>query len=230
MPEFLAKVVASGPQVSPLEVGTRLVIALVLGRVVAYVYEWTRTANERTPSFPATLVLLTVLISMVTQVIGDSVARAFSLVGALSIVRFRTVVRDTEDTAFVIFAVITGMAIGGSDFRVALLGIAVVWVAALWMRPAATLRNGDTGSPFILKVRVALGSDLNALVGSTLRQKTEFRLLSLGTAKQGTVIYASYEVRLNKDVPAAELVNALNQTDGVHSVELAAPNEAAEDI
>src|SRR2546430_13730647 len=45
-----------------------------------------------------------------TQVIGDNVARAFSLVGALSIVRFRTVVRDTQDTAYVIFAVVVGMA------------------------------------------------------------------------------------------------------------------------
>ena len=51
---------------------------------------------------------------MVTQVIGDNVARAFSLVGALSIVRFRTVVRDTQDTAYVIFAVAVGMAVGAN--------------------------------------------------------------------------------------------------------------------
>jgi hypothetical protein len=57
-------------------------------------------------SFPITLALLSVLIAMSTQVIGDNVARAFSLVGALSIVRFRTVVRDTKDTAYVIFAVV----------------------------------------------------------------------------------------------------------------------------
>lgn len=229
MPEFLTRMTAVGP-VSPVEVGTRLLIALVLGRVVAYVYEWTRTANERTPSFPATLVLLTVLISMVTQVIGDSVARAFSLVGALSIVRFRTVVRDTEDTAFVIFAVITGMAIGGSDLRVALIGIAVVWLGAMWMRPSVNPKNGDTGSPFILKIRVALGSDLNALVGPALRKSSDYRLLSLATAKQGTAINASYEVRLKKGVAAAELVSVLNQLDGIHSVDLAAPAELPEEI
>jgi hypothetical protein len=229
MPEFLTNVVSIGA-VSPLEVAGRLSLALVLGRVVAYVYEWTRSVSERTPSFPATLVLLTVLIAMVTQVIGDSVARAFSLVGALSIVRFRTVVRDTEDTAFVIFAVITGMAIGGSDFRVALIGIVIVWIGAWWMRPAVNHKNGETGSPFVLKIRVALGSDLNTLVVPTLRQKTDYRLLSLGTAKQGTAINASYAVQLGNGVAAAELVNALNQIDGVHSVELAAPEEAAEDI
>ncbi|MDZ4830382.1 MAG: hypothetical protein SGJ09_09330 [Phycisphaerae bacterium] len=51
-----------------------------------------------------------------TMVIGSSVARAFSLVGALSLVRFRTVVDDTRDTAFVIFALIVGMAAGTSIF------------------------------------------------------------------------------------------------------------------
>jgi len=62
----------------------------------------------------------------VTQVIGDNVARAFSLVGALSIVRFRTVVRDTQDTAYVIFAVVVGMAVGANDLWVSLIGIGVV--------------------------------------------------------------------------------------------------------
>ncbi len=56
--------------------------------------------------------LLAVLIAMVTQVIGDNVALAFSLVGALAIVRFRTVVRDTQDTAFVMLSVVVGMAVG----------------------------------------------------------------------------------------------------------------------
>ena len=82
--------------------------------------------------------LLAVLIAMVTQVIGDSVARAFSLVGALSIVRFRTVVRDTQDTAFVIFAVVVGMAVGARDPWVALIGLAIVGAAAFVMAPRSS--------------------------------------------------------------------------------------------
>ena len=68
---------------------------------------------------------------MVTQVIGDNVARAFSLVGALSIVRFRTVVRDTQDTAYVIFAVVVGMAVGAKNPWVAFIGLGLVGAAAL---------------------------------------------------------------------------------------------------
>ena len=63
---------------------------------------------------------------MVTQVIGSNVALAFSLVGALSIVRFRTVVRDTEDTAFVIFAMTAGMAVGAQNVVLALTGLVIV--------------------------------------------------------------------------------------------------------
>ena len=81
--------------------------------------------RERSQPAPlaTTLVLLSMLIAMVSIVIGNSVARAFSLVGALSIVRFRTVVDDTRDTAFVIFAVIVGMAAGAGLFLVALVGV-----------------------------------------------------------------------------------------------------------
>ena len=106
MSEFLqsAFVVAAGQ--TSKEILVRLTFALAGGFLVSWIYRLTRAKAEVTDSFQATLVMLAVLIAMVTGVIGDSVARAFSLVGALSIVRFRTVVRDTQDTAFVLFAVV----------------------------------------------------------------------------------------------------------------------------
>src|SRR6187549_3416667 len=103
----------------PVAVLLRLLAALGLGSVVAWIHTRTSKGAEMGASFPATLVLLAVLIAMVTQVIGDNVARA------LSIVRFRTVVRDTRDTAFVIFAVVVGMAAGAQNFWVGGLGLAV---------------------------------------------------------------------------------------------------------
>src|SRR4051812_36112056 len=93
------------------ELVLRLCLAMILGFAVMFVYRMARKGEPRNASFEVTLVLLAILIAMVTRVIGDSVARAFSLVGALSIVRFRTVVRDTQDTAYVIFAVVVGMAV-----------------------------------------------------------------------------------------------------------------------
>src|SRR2546425_3935545 len=135
MPAFLKSPFVNGPNVAPLDVLIRLLAALVLGGLVAWIYRRTRKSTEVAASFPITLVLLSVLIAMVTSVIGDNVARAFSLVGALSIVRFRTVVRDTQDTAFVIFAVIVGMAAGASHLWVAFIGIAVIAAAIFILRP-----------------------------------------------------------------------------------------------
>src|SRR4030095_10589873 len=134
MPDVLSGVLPGTPG-APVAVLTRLIAALLLGATVAFIYRRTRSASEVVPSFTVTRVLLAVLIAMVTQVIGDNIARAFSLAGALSIVRFRTVVRDTQDTAFVIFAVIVGMAAGADHLWVAVVGSAVVGVAILILRP-----------------------------------------------------------------------------------------------
>ena len=102
-------------------IALKLLLAFALGIVISVVYHWTHTGiAER--SFTDTLIILCLLISVVMVVIGDSVARAFSLVGALSIIRFRTVVQDPRDIAFVFFALATGMAVGASDPPIAILG------------------------------------------------------------------------------------------------------------
>src|SRR2546430_10349771 len=93
-----------------------------------------------------------------TQVIGDNVARAFSLVGALSIVRFRTVVRDTQDTAFVIFAVIVGMASGANHLWVALIGISIVALAILILRPRGEFNTWAEDDSHLV-VRLAMGEN-----------------------------------------------------------------------
>src|SRR6266542_760896 len=156
MPDFLKSPFVDGPGIAPLEVLLRLLIALALGALVAWIYRATRKSAEMSASFSVTLVLLAILIAMVTQVIGDNIARAFSLVGALSIVRFRTVVRDTQDTAYVIFAVVVGMAVGARDPWVALIGIPVIGLAAFVMVTRTRLRP-DAQPEFLLSLRVGLG-------------------------------------------------------------------------
>ncbi len=218
MPEFFTSVLGT-PAIAPQAVALRLVAALVLGAVVAWIYRHSRDTSDGSPTFPGTLVLLAVLIAMVTQVIGDNVARAFSLVGALSIVRFRTVVRDTRDTAFVIFAVVIGMGVGAGAPWVAVIGLVVVGVASWAMRPAALAAN--PGLRFTLTLRVALGLDLETVLGSALDSQLLTRQLqSIGTTRQGTSIDVIYEAVLKPGCSPDELVKALYRIDGVHAVEL----------
>jgi hypothetical protein len=220
MPDFLKAPFINGPEISPPEVLVRLFLALVLGAVVAWIYRRTRRGAEISSSFPVTLVLLSVLIAMVTQVIGDNVARAFSLVGALSIVRFRTVVRDTQDTAYVIFAVVVGMAVGANDLWVGVIGIGVVGIAGYLMTARAKVFSASQPA-FLLSLRVGLGHDLDKLLGGALEAHLQEReLMSVGTAKQGASLDVTYETRLRPAGSADELVKALNRIEGVQNVQL----------
>jgi hypothetical protein len=218
MPEFLRGGDLQAA-VAPLAVLGRLVAAMLLGAVVAWIYQRTRPASDTSSSLAITLVLLSILIAMVTQVIGDNVARAFSLVGALSIVRFRTVVRDTVDTAFVIFAVAVGMAVGASHPAVALSGIAVVGAAAWFMTRRE--RTIEREASFLLQVRIGLGHDVESLLGPAFGAHVRSRrLVSMATAKQGMAIEVSYSIELRSEQSAVELVKALNRIEGIQSVTL----------
>lgn len=218
MPDVLARAVGS-PEPAALETLLRLVFAMVLGGVVALVYRSTRPADEVIPSFTITLVLLSILIAMVTQVIGDNVARAFSLVGALSIVRFRTVVRDTQDTAYVIFSVAVGMAVGAGHAVLAVSGIGVVALAAFLMRSGAVALT-SRHETYLLTVRLGLGHDA-VVLGPTFDRFTAARhLVSVGTAKQGMALELLYRAALRADEAPDELVKALNRLDGVQAITL----------
>jgi hypothetical protein len=224
MPDFLRDSLVEFQTPPPVIVLLRLVAALALGALVALVYRLTRTVADDARSFTGTLVLLSILIAMVTQVIGDNVARAFSLVGALSIVRFRTVVRDTQDTAFVIFAVGVGMAVGAGSHWVAIGGIMVVAFAAFLMKqpaPAEPSAHPGGGDPFELQVRLGIGHDPQVVVGPILDEHVrERRLMSIATARQGLAVDATYRTALRTDQSADALLRALNRLDGVQSVAL----------
>jgi hypothetical protein len=221
MPEFLKTPFSTGPNVSPFDVLVRLALALLFGGAVAWVYCRTRKSEPIAASFPTTLVLLSVLIAMVTQVIGDNVARAFSLVGALSIVRFRTVVRDTQDTAYVIFAVVVGMAIGAKNPWVASIGLAIVGLAAFVMMHLRRGAEAESDPEYILTLRVGLGQDANKLLdGQCDAHISDRKLLSMGTGKQGIALTVIYQVRLRPGGSPDELVRMLNRTEGVQGVQL----------
>ena len=226
MPEALAPLVDFNGS-ALLLIAVRLVLALGLGLAIAGIYRRARPMNDEADSFTVTLVLLTILIAMVTQVIGDNVARAFSLVGALSIVRFRTVVRDTQDTAYVIFAVAIGMALGANHPPAAVCGLVIVGGAALMLRRRGLPILPPNGSlPYELHVRLAIGKDPEVLIGRLLDQYTsQRRLASVATARQGLSVDTTYSIALRDAGHSATLVNALNRIEGVQNVELSRKEE-----
>lgn len=231
----------------PVELAARLIAALLLGLAVAGIYRLSHgRRKEDARVLFATLVLLSLLIAMVALVIGNSVARAFSLVGALSIVRFRTVVDDTRDTAFVIFSVVAGMAAGAGLLFVPLLGMPLVAATAIALdrwnpRLGAAFSRGGTDSAtatdghskadhgaqrYIVQARIGVGFDPHAMLEPVLdRCEAVWRLRSLGTARQGTVLDCVYAVRLGSSQRLAALLLELNRVEGVQSLEAVAETE-----
>jgi uncharacterized membrane protein YhiD involved in acid resistance len=197
----------------------RLVAAFVLGCLAAGIYRLTvRAGGPSTRSFLATLVLLSVLIALVTSVIGSNLARAFSLVGALAIVRFRTVVEDTRDTAFVIYAVVVGMGAGTGFLLAPVLGTPLVLLAAWLFQPAREEPSTGEGR---LVLRLAATHPPGEEVGEALRRRLgEARLVSLATARGGAALDVTYAIRLPPPEEAVKLLVELNRLNGVQGVEL----------
>ncbi len=219
MPEWLHTSMAIGIDPAPAILVWRIGMALVLGAAVAGIYRWARRGEVVRWTFLTTLILLATVIAMATQVIGDNVARAFSLVGALSVVRFRTVVKDTQDTAFVIFAVVVGMASGANHLVVALVGLGIVMAASLVLWPRRA--DGWVGADCTLSLRIALSGDIRTsaeqLLGGSTRR---FALTSVSTARQGTSLELTYRVLLRPECSPAQFVMELNALEGVESVGL----------
>lgn len=219
MPDWFRDAVAVGEL--PLQaILSRLVISAIVGILVGTIYH----GSQRKPihesfSFFVTLVLLTMLVSITTMVIGESVARAFSLVGALSIVRFRTVVDDTRDTAFVIFAVVTGMAVGAGISNVYLAAVPLVGLVSICL--SLVSRGFATDTDRRLEIRVEGGIDQDALLTEVFRELLLMqRLTAIATAKQGAALDLTYVVRLIRPDESLQFVKRLTQLDGVQSVEL----------
>jgi uncharacterized membrane protein YhiD involved in acid resistance len=220
MPSWLQNAISPNGHSSPAELLWRISVAFLLGCVVALIYRGTHRAEPIAPTFPRTLVLLSILIAMVTSVIGDNVARAFSLVGALSIVRFRTVVRDTQDTAFVIFAVIVGMAAGANHLWVAIIGVLVIAFAIFILRPRGQATFW-TEEQCDLLVRLSADVKPDHLIEPLLRRHLQqFEILAVATAKQGTALEITYRIRFRNSSAPLDLVRELSHAEGVLNVEI----------
>jgi hypothetical protein len=220
MPEWLGASLSNGQTAAPSLLAWRIGSALALGLVVTGIYRWARRGQMVQATFLSTLVLLAVAIAMATQVIGDNVARAFSLVGALSVVRFRTVVKDTQDTAFVILAVVVGMAAGANNLAVALVGMGIVGLASFFLWPYRP--GGDwSATDCVLAVRVVQAPGAQAIAEQAVAAVVaRSSLISAGTARQGASLDLVYRVCLRPGLSPTQVVADLNALEGVEGVEL----------
>lgn len=106
----------------------RIAAALLLGFLIFISYAITHQGTIYSRKFNVSLVMLTVLTGMVMIVIGNNIALSLGMVGALSIVRFRTAIKDSRDTMYLFWSIIVGICCGVGSFFVAAAGSAVVFL------------------------------------------------------------------------------------------------------
>jgi hypothetical protein len=191
---------------------TDIVIALslsfVLSTIIGLVYRATHRNVSYSQSYVQTLVILGMLISLIMLVVGSNIARAFALVGALSVVRFRNAIKETRDVGFIFLVMAIGMAAGTRFYTLAAVATAaiclVIWAMYRfnWFRLSVQRQ--------VVKVQVPPEGDYTAAISDVLiRHTTEFELVSLESIRGGALTELMYTVRLKKGSEPGDLITAL---------------------
>ena len=118
---------------SVTDVVLSLVLSFALTAFVGWVYKITHKGASYTQSYVHTLVMMGMVVSIIMLIVGSNIARAFTLVGALSIVRFRNAVKETRDVGFIFFAMAIGMATGTKFYLLAIIAAVVISLVILIM-------------------------------------------------------------------------------------------------
>jgi hypothetical protein len=209
-----------------MQIFQSLMLALVLGIVVALVYRVSVSHEVISPAMLSSLVILAVIGSMVMMVIGNNIARAFSLVGALAIIRFRTRLRSPWDITFVFFSLAVGIACGVFAYRVAVLGSLVISLAvlALYVLPL----GGTRGPLHLLRCDIAAYQGTEKAILAVLTVYLRKRaLVEARSLRFGETLSYRYRVALKREDQLEELLRALSDVEGVERVIIDADDEAA---
>ncbi len=218
---FFNNLTTSTPYLSAEQVLINIFLAFVLGFVVAVLYRITSQHKATNPTFMLTLVILAMVVALVMMVIGNSVARAFSLVGALSIIRFRTAVKDTRDIAFVFFALAAGMAAGVGNYQIALYGVGLI-VFLLIILDFIRFGSAPKGVYLLRFQMIPTDTDDEAFKTIFSRLLISHRQLAVRTVRMGQYVEHSFLVRLKRGITERSLISELSTIEGMERVVLLA--------
>ena len=206
----------------PSEIIVNLVISFILGIIISLVYKKTHKGLSYSQSFLITNIFVCVIVCMVIMIIGNSLARAFALVGALSIIRFRTVVKDTKDTAYIFWSLASGMACGTGSYFIALAGTIIISGIAFIL--FFTNFGSIIKSEFILQFRTVAGdnkvtSEYNKIISNYAKSST---LLHSEASGGGKTIKISFDIVMKEDMQQDELISKISNISGLSEVVLVA--------
>ena len=209
-----------GGMFSPEAIILSLLLAFVLGQVLAWVYYATHSGLSYSRSFVQSLILITVVISMVMTVIGNNIITAVGLMGALAIVRFRNIIKDTRDIAFIFCSLVVGMAAGSQRYMLAIVGTVILSLIALYLHLTSFGAHQPHNGFLRFTFRGHIGPD-NPIPGILKRFCGSFTLVSSQDSGFGVseVEYA-YQLMIRNAAKNEQMLSELGKIDGVENIAL----------
>ena len=131
MKEYIMNYMAQQKTIEPVQLIFNMTVALVLGMVIFITYRLTYSGAAYSKKFNASLMMMTLVTTVVMTVISNNIALSLGMVGALSIIRFRTAIKDPRDTTFIFWCIAVGICCGISFYTVAAIGSLYIFAVML---------------------------------------------------------------------------------------------------
>ncbi|HEL1110816.1 TPA: DUF4956 domain-containing protein [Streptococcus equi subsp. zooepidemicus] len=189
-----------------------IVAAALLSIVIYMSYAYTHTGTAYSKKFNVSLMTLTVLTATVMTVIGNNVALSLGMVGALSVVRFRTAIKDSRDTVYIFWTIVVGICCGVGDYTVAATGSSVIFMLLLLM---GAVRN-DNRLLLIVRCDKQMEIELERLVFNYFSGKAIQRVKNTTSDDIEMIFELSrkdYDSTYQQDNPLTEAVYQLGRVD-----------------
>jgi uncharacterized membrane protein len=196
-----------------------VILSFVLSTLIAITYEKTFRGLSYSRNFVQSLILGSIVAGMIVQAIGDNLARGLGMLGALSIIRFRTSFRDPRDIIFMFAAMATGISCGVFGYGIAVVSTVGFCLAAifLYFSPLGEYRYYDG----LLRFNILGDSeDRPGLEGILKGHCRNFALITLRETSQGTRLEYAYHVKLKNGKTRDGLVNEIRKLTSVKDVNL----------
>ena len=197
---------------TPMRVFLALAFGLLVGMIIAFTYKRCYRGVLYSPNFAITLIMMTLITTPVVMCIGSNIALSMGMVGALSIVRFRTAVKDPLDTAYMFWALTMGILLGAEQFIIALVVVAAISVILF----ALNIFKFTSPNGYLLVLHY--DEDAEYDINQQLRRSVKYRRLRSKTVTRSGA-EMTYEVRLDNK---QDLVALMLGIEGVHDATLVA--------
>lgn len=198
------------------------VAALVISAVIFVSYRFSHSSAVYSAKFNVSLVMLTIVTTLIMCVIGNNVALSLGMVGALSIVRYRTAIKDPRDTAYIFWSIAAGICCGVQDFMVAGIGSSVIFLVMLII---GNVQNNDR---YLVIVRAdsKAAEEIRNLIDRHFDGKARFRVEN-STIDTVEEIYEVSQKVLDKSKKKSpeSITDKLYKIEGVQSVNLVCQND-----